>query len=585
MLTPKQWDLIGKQASKIYNELELEIIQEIAERIANVGYANTVVLNDILIAQEMGLMYEDIIKLVAKYNNVSVSQIKEIFETAGTKSLEYDDKIYKLAGLEPLPIKQSSSMWQLLEATILNTHNNLSNLVRTTANTSQIQFYNAMNKAYMEVSTGVKSYSQSIIDTIKEISNQGSYITYPSGHRRSIESATRMNIVTSVNQTCGKLQEMRADELSWDLMELTAHAGARPEHEEWQGKIVSRSGQKGYLSLSDIGYGEVTGFKGVNCRHDWRPYYKGSSLTYSNKELEEMNNAKVKYNGQEMSLYEAQQLQRRIERTIRQDKKDIAGLQGILTSNNKDDKLMEEARIQLANTQTKLKQHNSILNNFIQQTELKKDYSRLVVGNYNKRDLEIAEPLNKIIKAQPNQHTSKEIIKIVDKYDKDKKIKIDYLNKKPFRFSTSQNKVLVNPNHPEFNDYNIRESIMHEIAHMVDIKNKISKDNKLRTKIEDLNQVLLKRKDELNKILESDNFKDNIFVSDLFAGITQNDIIGYWGHHTTYWNNNDNRFCEIVANIETIYLKKDKNAMNLINTIPEFKEIFKEVINKYGKVI
>ena len=47
MITPEQWDIIGKQANQIYSQLELEIIQEIAERIANVGYANTVVLNDI----------------------------------------------------------------------------------------------------------------------------------------------------------------------------------------------------------------------------------------------------------------------------------------------------------------------------------------------------------------------------------------------------------------------------------------------------------------------------------------------------------------------------------------------------------
>lgn len=53
MLTPEEWDIVGKQASKIYNELELEIIEEIAERIANVGYANTVALNDTIIAEEM----------------------------------------------------------------------------------------------------------------------------------------------------------------------------------------------------------------------------------------------------------------------------------------------------------------------------------------------------------------------------------------------------------------------------------------------------------------------------------------------------------------------------------------------------
>ena len=315
------------------------------------------------------------------------------------------------------------------------------------------------------------------------------------------------------------------------------------------------------------------------------PYYKGSTRTYSNKELNELKNETVTYNGQRISKYEATQIQRKMERLIRQDKKDIAGLQGILTSSNKDDKLIEDTKIQLANVQNKLKLHNSILNNFTQQTGLKKDYSRLVVSNYNKKDLEIAEPLNRIIKSQPNQHTSKEVVRIVDKYDKNKKIKIDYLNEKPFRFSTSQNKVLVNPNHAEFNDYNIREAIMHEIAHMVDINNNISKDSKLITRIEDLNQILLKRKDELNMILESDKYKDNIFVSDLFAGITKNDIRGYWAHPTAYWNNNSDRFYEIVANIETIYLKKDKNAINLINTIPEFKEIFKEVIKKYGKVI
>lgn len=382
MITPEQWNLIGKQANQIYSQLELEIIQEIAERIANVGYANTVVLNDILIAQEMGVMYEHIIQLVAKYNNTSASQIKEIFETAGVKSLEYDDKIYKLAGLEPIPLKQSTGMWQLLSATAKKTHNNLNNLVMTTANISQTQFYNAMNKAYMEVSTGVKSYSQAIIDTIKEVSQQGAYIEYPSGQHRSIESAVRTNIVTSVNQTCGKLQEMRADEMNWDLMELTAHPGARPEHAEWQGKIVSRSGKnKKYLSLDDIGYGEVTGFKGVNCRHDWMPFLEGSSKTYTEKQLQELKNEKVKYNGQTMSRYDAEQLQRKMERQIRQDKKDIAGIQGILRSNTTDNKLIEKTKSAFAKKSLIYKTHQNELQNFIKQISFKLDNSRLLVHN------------------------------------------------------------------------------------------------------------------------------------------------------------------------------------------------------------
>ena len=378
MLTEQDFIKIEKQAIKIYQNLELQIIEEIATRIANYGYANTVVLNDIKIAQEMGFLYQDIIKLVAEYNNTSYEKVAEIFNQAGAQTLKFDDKIYTEAGLNPLPINQSSSMVQILNSTIEKTAGNLQNLCMTTANTAQTQFYNAINLSYMEVSTGVKSYTQSFIDALKTIVQQGAIIEYPSGAKRSIESAVRMNIITGVNQTCGKLQELRANELGWDLMELTAHSGARPSHAEWQGKIVSRSSKKGYLSLDDIGYGEATGFKGINCRHDWYPYYKGSTKTYTQEQLNKWKNEKVTYNSKEYSKYEATQIQRRMERQIRQDKKDLKAQQTLLTSNNKDINI-EEVQAEIRNIKITQKQHNAQLNDFLKQTGLNKDNSRLVI--------------------------------------------------------------------------------------------------------------------------------------------------------------------------------------------------------------
>lgn len=378
MLTQNDFINIEKQAIAVYESLELEIIEEIATRIARVGYANTVVLNDIRIAQEMGVLYQDIITLVAKYNNTSYEKVAEIFEQAGAKTLDRDDFIYKEAGLNPVPIKQSRPIMQTMSATIEKTAGNLQNLVMTTANTAQTQFYNAMNMAYMEVSTGVKSYSQSILDAIDKISSQGAVITYPSGRKMSLESAVRMNIITGVNQTCGKLQELRADEVGCDLMELTAYSGARPSHAKWQGKIVSRSGKKGYLSLKDIGYGEATGFKGVNCHHDWYPYYEGSSRTYTQEQLDAWENEIVTYNGKEYSKYEATQLQRAFERKIRQDKKDLKAQQAILTSNNKDIDI-EQVQNEIRNIKATQKDHNAQLNDFLNQTGLRKDNSRLVI--------------------------------------------------------------------------------------------------------------------------------------------------------------------------------------------------------------
>ena len=383
MLTQGDFINIEKQASALYESLELEIIEAIATRIAKVGYANTVVLNNIRIAQEIGILYQDIITLVAKYNNTSYEKVAKIFEESGAKTLDRDDFIYKEAGLNPVPIKQSRSIMQMMSATIEKTAGNLQNLVMTTANTAQTQFYNAMNKAYMEVSTGVKSYSQSILGAIDNISSQGATITHPSGRNMSLESAVRMNIITGVNQTCGKLQELRADELGWDLMELTAHSGARPSHASWQGKIVSRSGKKGYLSLDDIGYGTATGFKGVNCRHDWYPYKEGSARTYTQKQLDAWENEKVTYNGKEYSKYDATQLQRAMERRIRADKKELAGLQGILTS-AKDNKLIENTKTEFGKRSLIYKTHQNELDDFIHQTSLRKDITRLYVGKQDK---------------------------------------------------------------------------------------------------------------------------------------------------------------------------------------------------------
>ena len=378
MLTEQDFIKIEKQAIGIYQNLELQIIEEIATRIANYGYANTVVTNSLRIAQEMGFLYQDIVRLVAEYNNTTYENVNQIFYEAGEKTLSYDDKIYKEAGLNPVPLKQSESIKQMMNATIQRTAGNLQNLCMTTATTGQTQFVNAINNAYMFTSTGVKSYTQAIIDEIKNISSQGAVIQYPSGRKRSIESAIRTNVITAVNQNMGQLQETRANEVGWDLMEISAHSGARPSHMKWQGKIVSLSGQKGYLSKEDIGYGEPTGFKGINCHHGWQPYYKGTTRAYSNKQLEEWENEKVVYNGEKMTKYQATQKQRDFERKIRQDKKNLKAQQKLLISTNNDLDI-ELVKSEIREIKATQKAHNEELNDFLDQTGLRKDYSRLVI--------------------------------------------------------------------------------------------------------------------------------------------------------------------------------------------------------------
>ena len=356
MISEKDFLRYEKQTSKLYEKMELDLLRDIAQRIADVGELNTVGYNNAVILQQMGYLYEDMINDIAEHNEMNIEEVKKIFENAGITTIKKDDIIYKQAGISPGKI--SNTLYNIMERQADDTSYNILRLTRTIANTGQEQFINAVNQAYLETSSGMKSYSQAIIDAVDKVGKQGAIVKYPSGVTRSVESAIRMNVLTSVGQMSGELQLERAQEVGWDLVEVSAHIGARPEHAEWQGKVYSLSGSNGYKDFyKETGYGSMLGLCGINCRHTFFPYYKGSTLTYTKNELEEMKNAKVHYNGQEMSYYDATQLQRRMERQIRQNRKDIAVLKGLQNSDVDNSDLKQEmnkAKNKLQNNQNKL---------------------------------------------------------------------------------------------------------------------------------------------------------------------------------------------------------------------------------------
>lgn len=108
------------------------------------------------------------------------------------------------------------------------------------------------------------------------------------------------------------------------MVETTAHSGARPTHAEWQGQIFSRSGKsRKYPDFVQVtGYGTGEGLGGWNCSHSFSPYFEGMPRTYT-PEMQESYQAKdYEYNGEKMTLYEAQQKQREIERNLRRWKRE-----------------------------------------------------------------------------------------------------------------------------------------------------------------------------------------------------------------------------------------------------------------------
>lgn len=213
MLTPDYLKNVADDAINIYSKLEDSIIKDVVRRLKNTDFEMTESARfQIRIAQEAGLLYDEIVEEVAKYSGVSEKIVKKTFENSAIEALKYDDKIYKKQGLNPIPLKQQTTMLNVLKNTLVKTNGSLYNLTLTTASTSQQRFIETCNDAYMEISSGAFSYTTAIERALKKFGD-GVQVEYDSGYRLNIKSAVKRAVMTGVNQTCLKMQELRAEEM------------------------------------------------------------------------------------------------------------------------------------------------------------------------------------------------------------------------------------------------------------------------------------------------------------------------------------------------------------------------------------
>ena len=107
-------------------------------------------------------------------------------------------------------------------------------------------YQSCLDKAILKIEAGATSYNESIKDAVRELADSGlKVVNYESGHIDAVDTAVRRAVLTGVNQLNQKYREQSMDYLGTDLVEVTAHLGARnipgplgfEAHSEWQGKV------------------------------------------------------------------------------------------------------------------------------------------------------------------------------------------------------------------------------------------------------------------------------------------------------------------------------------------------------------
>lgn len=386
MLSPDYLLTISEGSEEIAEFLHTDIINRIIERIMiRLERGEEYILTSadkcqIETLQEAGLLLEDIKKEIAIRTGEQEKEIAEAFEEAGIKNLEWDDKIYIDAGLSPVPLWQSPYMVRLMQNAYDSTIGEWKNFTRTTAQEAQSTFIKAMDEMYLKVSTGSVSYKQAFKECINNVVTEGITVTFPSGHKDTLETAALRCVRTGISQMSGAITEERMKEMNWDIVLVSSHLGARvtgandyTNHSWWQGKFYSLSGKDDrFPPYSVCGEGKVQGIHGANCRHSKGP---GDGVHNPFENYDSKENKKA---------YEIQQRQRVLERRIRNTKRQTMNLK---TSVDlcKDDKTKFELDLSYQKKAALLQKQNAEYKEYCKNNNLKELHERIAVARWDRK--------------------------------------------------------------------------------------------------------------------------------------------------------------------------------------------------------
>lgn len=341
---PEVLDALPEELAELYRSLESQLLEEICSRLNLADQLNEVTVQSIRALRSHGISQQEIERAIRRTTNISEKKLTELLDDVVERNQQYYSELIDITGVTApqtlLSIEDTYAIYEQTRQTFRNITQSMAFLVdngRTLLAPARAYQY-VLDSAILEIQSGAISYNQAIRYAVKQLADSGIRVAeYESGHRDQIDVAVRRAVMSGVNALCQRYSEQSMDYLETDLVEVSAHIGARntgvgpANHESWQGGIYRwsekpRSSKGDYPDFVETtGYGTGPGLGGWNCKHHYYSFVEGvSEPTYSKKDLEAMKgeNRKFTFEGKEYDGYSASQKQRQIERTVRKLKRE-----------------------------------------------------------------------------------------------------------------------------------------------------------------------------------------------------------------------------------------------------------------------
>ena len=343
---PDLLDALPEELAELFRSLEITLLEEICSRLKLADQLNEVTVQDIQSLRSHGIDLSDIEKSIREATGIRQKKMNELLDGVVARNQEYYTELINIADVTaPERLVDIEDTWAIYE----QTNHTLTNLTQSmgflvdngrTMLPPAKAYQWALDNAEMQIQSGAISYNQAIKYAVKSLADSGiKTVDYESGRVDQIDVAARRAVMTGVNQINQRYAEQSTDYLETDLVETSAHIGARNtgvgpmNHESWQGQWFRwsekpRTSDGNYPDfIATTGYGTGEGLGGWNCRHTFTPVVEDvNEPTYSRADLDAMKgeNRKFTFEGKEYDGYTATQEQRKVERTIRKLKREKA---------------------------------------------------------------------------------------------------------------------------------------------------------------------------------------------------------------------------------------------------------------------
>ena len=330
---------LSRKIEKNYSDLEMRIMEDIVRRIKKTGEITSTADWQINRLRILGNSSEDIERMLKETLEKSYPEMFELYDKVIDWEYVRNKDIYEQINAGFIPYEENGELQQITEALIRQTDNELQNITQSlgfyldygsgrpilTPLAEVYQKY--LDAACMDVVSGAFDYNSVLRHVVTQLTNSGlRQIDYASGRANRVDVAARRAVMTGITQLTGHISDMNAEKLGTDYFEIAWHAGARPTHAVWQGKVWSRE-----QLVTVCGLGTVTGLEGANCYHERYPFVPGiSERNWTDEWLDEQNrkeNTPREFKGKEYTLYEAKQKQRQMETAMRAQREKVQLLQ------------------------------------------------------------------------------------------------------------------------------------------------------------------------------------------------------------------------------------------------------------------